>query len=57
MPKPTPVTESEVTEVVLRALSTAFRGRPITEGVIRRGLANAAWRVIELHLREVGKGG
>jgi hypothetical protein len=57
MPKPEPVTESEVTEVVLRALSTAFGDRPLTEDVARRGLANAAWEIIQLHLKEVGKGG
>jgi hypothetical protein len=56
MPQPAPVTESEVTEVVLRALSTAFGDRPLTEDVARRGLRQAQFEFKMLHLKEVGKG-
>jgi hypothetical protein len=55
MPKPPPVTEQEVTTVVLRALSTAFGNRPLDVNVARRGLAQAAFELIQLHLKEVGK--
>jgi hypothetical protein len=57
MPKSEPVTESEVTEVVLRALSTAFGDRPLTQDVARRGLRMAQFRFIELELAEKAKRG
>jgi hypothetical protein len=59
-PKPLePVTVKEVEEFVLHAILNHFEDRPIDQSVIRRGLAGAAWRVIELHMKGLeskGKG-
>jgi len=51
-----PVTEQEVEEAVLRTLGTGFGNRPLDVDTARRGLANAAYSLIELHLREVARG-
>lgn len=51
-----PVTEREVGQAVLRTIGTAFGNRPLDVDTARWGLANAAFTLIELHLREVDKG-
>lgn len=52
-----PVTESEVTQAVLECLAGKFKGRILDQGVARRGLAQAAFELIQIQLKEVGKGG
>lgn len=56
IPKPVePVTEAEVSEVVKRAIVTAFKGRPLDPDVARRGLGHAAHDMINLKLETVAK--
>jgi hypothetical protein len=56
MPKPEPVTETEVAQVVKEALVKAFGKRQVPPGVIRRALAQVNFDLIQLELKEVGKG-
>jgi hypothetical protein len=53
--KPEPVTETEVAFVVLRTLATAFGDRPLDQDTARRGLAMAANKIVNLHMREVAE--
>lgn len=52
---PSPVTVAEVSAAVLRAIATAFGDRPVDNDTLRRGLADAAHRLITIELRAVAE--
>jgi hypothetical protein len=52
---PKPVTVEEVGYVVLRAIAEAFDGRPLNIDVARKGLAMAAFDMIQMHLKEASE--
>lgn len=53
--EPEPVTESEVCRAVKEALLTSFGDRPLDPEVARRGLAHAAFDLIQLQLEEAAR--
>ncbi|WP_428661423.1 hypothetical protein [Reyranella sp.] len=54
-PKPDPVTVEEVARITVTAIVRAFGGRPMDINTARRGLAQAAFDLIQLEHRKSGR--
>jgi len=55
MPKPDPVTMEEVARITVTAIVRAFGERSMDINTARRGLAQAAFELVELEQRAAGR--